>query len=366
MSQSYENERPKAEDQRLSSNGKILTDSATGLKHGDVVLEVRHLSKRFPIGNALRPRQVYALNDVSFTIRRGKVIALVGESGSGKSTTARLIARLISPSKGEILFNGHDVLKSEPFKASLSYRRHVQMIFQDPFGSLNPVHSIEHHIARPLEIHKIVKGSAVSERVIELLSTVGLNPPADMAKKYPHQLSGGQRQRVAVARALAVNPEVILADEPISMLDVSIRMGVLNLMERLKEEMGLGYLYITHDIASARYIGDQTMVMYAGYIVEGADSDELMQKPSHPYTQLLLSAVPNPHAGLATHKVEARGEVPSLVDLPPGCPFAARCPHVMDVCRKVMPGPTAIGGDHWVRCHLFGPGEQTTIQSAQN
>jgi peptide/nickel transport system ATP-binding protein len=325
----------------------------------DVVLEVRHLTKRFPIGNALRPKQVHALNDVSFAIKRGKVIALVGESGSGKSTTARLIARLMPPTKGEIIFKGRDVLKTEPFRASLKYRSDVQMIFQDPFGSLNPVHTVGYHIQRPLLIHKIAKGQAVEDRVRDLLGTVGLNPPDEMAKKYPHQLSGGQRQRVAVARALAVNPEIILADEPISMLDVSIRMGLLNLMEGLKEQHGIGYLYITHDIASARYIGDQTLVMYAGYIVEGAGSDELIQHPQHPYTKLLLSAVPNPHAGIATRQIEARGEVPSLIDPPPGCPFAARCPHVMNVCRQVMPGPESVGPAHWVRCHLYGPGENS-------
>jgi peptide/nickel transport system ATP-binding protein len=329
---------------------------------GDAVLEVRHLTKHFPVGSTFRPGHVHALNDVSFIIRRGKVISLVGESGSGKSTTARLLARLMPPTSGEIVFKGKNVLKTEPFRASLAYRSDVQMIFQDPFGSLNPVQTIGKHIERPLLIHKIARGREVQERVLKLLSTVGLNPPEHMARKYPHELSGGQRQRVAVARALAVNPEIILADEPISMLDVSIRMGILNLMENLKEEHGIGYLYITHDIASARYIGDETMVMYAGYIVEGAQSDELMQHPAHPYTQLLLSAVPNPHAGLATHNVEARGEVPSLIDPPPGCPFAARCPHVMDVCRKVMPGPETVGPDHWVRCHLFGPGQPATAQ----
>ncbi len=332
---------------------------------GDAVLEVRHLTKRFPVGGTFNPKHVHALNDVSFTIRRGKVISLVGESGSGKSTTARLLARLMPPSAGEIFFRGKNVLKTEPFRASLSYRSHVQMIFQDPFGSLNPVQTIGKHIERPLLIHKVARGRDVQARVHQLLSIVGLNPPEHMATKYPHELSGGQRQRVAVARALAVNPEIILADEPISMLDVSIRMGILNLMENLKEVHGIGYLYITHDIASARYIGDETMVMYAGYIVEGADSDELMQHPAHPYTQLLLSAVPNPHAGLATHAVEARGEVPSLIDPPPGCPFAARCPHVMDVCRKVMPDPENITTNHWVRCHLFGPGKAPVDQPQQ-
>lgn len=322
------------------------------------VLEVRHLTKHFPVGVLLKPKHVHALEDVSFTIGQSEVVALVGESGSGKSTTARLIARLMPPTSGEIIFKGQNILKTEPRKASLRYRSEVQMIFQDPFGSLNPVHTIGHHLTRPLLIHGEVRNQAQAlDQIHELLATVGLNPAQEYAKKYPHQLSGGQRQRVAIARALAVNPEVILADEPISMLDVSIRMGVLNLMARLKEERGISYLYITHDIASARYIGDRTMVMYAGHMVEGAESDELMHNPAHPYTQLLLTAVPNPHAGLSKKTVETRGEVPSLIDPPPGCPFAARCPKVMDVCRQVMPGVEHVGPQHWVRCHVYGPGE---------
>ncbi len=331
----------------------------TPAKQGDVVMEARHLLKRFPIGTAFRQRQVHALNDVSFVLKRGHVLALVGESGSGKSTTARLLARLMPPTKGEIIYKGKDVLKSEP-AATLAYRSDVQMIFQDPFGSLNPVHTIGYHIERPLLIHKIVSSNEVQQRVNELLDRVGLIPAAEVAQRYPYQLSGGQRQRVAIARALAVNPQIILADEPISMLDVSIRMGVLNLMERLKEDMGIGFLYITHDIASARYIGDDTMVMYAGHVVEGGESDELMHNPAHPYTQLLLAAVPNPHAGLVARKVEARGEIPSLVDPPPGCPFASRCPHVMDVCRQTMPGKEWPAPNHWVRCHLFGAGPDAT------
>ena len=205
----------------------------------DAVLQVAHLTKYFSVGSTFRPKHVHALNDVSFTIRRGKVISLVGESGSGKSTTARLIARLMPPTRGEIIYKGRNVLKTEPRKASLAYRSDVQMIFQDPFGSLSPVHTIGYHIKRPLMIHRLATGRDVDDRVNDLLATVGLNPPAEMAKKYPHQLSGGQRQRVSIARALAVNPEILLADEPISMLDVSIRMGVLNLMEKLKEERGI-------------------------------------------------------------------------------------------------------------------------------
>ena len=322
------------------------------------LLDVRHLTKRFPLGGLFENRLVHALEDASFTLDRGEVVALVGESGSGKSTTARLIARLMPPTSGEIRLAGRDVLRSEPKGASLAYRGQVQMIFQDPFGSLNPVRTIGHHLRRPLAIHKRARGRReLGERVHELLATVGLNPPAEFAGKYPHQLSGGQRQRVSFARALAVDPAVLLADEPISMLDVSIRMGVLNLMERLKAERGIATLYITHDLASARYIGDQTIVMYAGRMVEGAESDELIEHPAHPYTRLLLSAVPNPHAGLTKREIQARGEVPSLIDLPPGCPFATRCPHVMDVCRQVMPGVEWVKPKHWVRCHLYGPGE---------
>jgi len=314
---------------------------------------VRNLVKHFPIGGLISPKHVYAINDVSFSVRRGQVVALVGESGSGKSTTARLIIRLIKPTSGEIFLDGVDVLKSEPHKASLDFRRRVQMIFQDPFGSLSPNHSIGYQLERPLIIHKRARGKEAREKVHELLATAGLNPPVEMAEKFPFELSGGQRQRVAVARALAVEPEIILADEPISMLDVSIRMGVLNLMERLKLERGIGFLYITHDLASARYIVDITMVMYAGHIVESGESKRLMETPQHPYTQLLLAAVPNPHAGLTTRYVQARGEVPSLIDPPPGCPFAPRCPQVKDICRQVMPGKSTIEQNHWVRCHLY-------------
>jgi peptide/nickel transport system ATP-binding protein len=339
------------------SQSAVLSERRDLGAQGETVLEVRHLTKRFPVGGMFRTRHVHALEDVSFSVGRGEVVALVGESGSGKSTTVRLIARLMPPTSGEILFKGKDVLKTEPRGASLDYRNDVQMIFQDPFGSLNPVHTIGHHLARPLQIHKKTSGRRnLDDQIHELLTTVGLNPATEFAQKFPHQLSGGQRQRVAIARALAVDPEVILADEPISMLDVSIRMGVLNLMQRLKEERGIAYVYITHDIASARYIGDRTIVMYAGHVVEGAESTELMEEPAHPYTRLLLSAVPNPHAGLAKRKLQDRGEVPSLIDPPPGCPFAARCPHVMAVCREVMPGAEQIAKDHWVRCHLYGPG----------
>jgi peptide/nickel transport system ATP-binding protein len=324
------------------------------------LLEVRHLTKHFPVNGFLKSHSVHAVEDVSFSVKRGQVVAVVGESGSGKSTTVRLIARLAPATSGEILFEGQDVLKSEPRRVSLAYRRKVQMIFQDPFSSLNSVQTIEHHLARPLLIHKAAQNDAqLREQIYALLSTVGLKPPEEIANRYPHQLSGGQRQRVAIARALAVNPELILADEPISMLDVSIRIGILNLLEQLKKGRGIAYVYITHDLASARYIGDQIMVMYAGHMVEGGPSEDLMSHPAHPYTQLLLSAVPDPRAGLRTQKdIGARGEVPVLIDPPPGCPFTARCPHVLAECRREMPGISYLGPEHWVRCYLTGAGDR--------
>ncbi len=330
--------------------------STNGRGAAPPVLAVRGLGKRFPVGGWPRRAQVHALEDATFTLERGRVTALVGESGSGKSTTARLVARLIEPSAGEIVLNGRDVLKTEPRSASLAYRADVQMIFQDPFASLNPVHTIGYHLERPLRVHAKARGGAEQrEQIAALLASVGLAPAADFVDKFPHELSGGQRQRVAFARALAVDPAVMLADEPISMLDVSIRMGILNLMERLKNERGIAYLYITHDIASARYIADETIVMYTGRMVEGARGDDLIRHAAHPYSQLLLSAVPDPKAS-RTRQVRARAELPSLIDPPPGCPFANRCPHVMDVCRQMMPGVETIAPNHWVRCHLYGAG----------
>jgi peptide/nickel transport system ATP-binding protein len=321
----------------------------------DLLLDVRGLTKHFPVGVFRRAHRVHAVEDVSFSVQPGQVVALVGESGSGKTTIVRLIARLIPATRGEILFRDRDILKTEPRQATPDYRRRVQLIFQDPFASLNAVHTIEHHLARPLVIHRKAKGrQEIHDRVCDLLETVELKPAAEIASRYPHQLSGGQRQRVSIARALAVDPELILADEPISMLDVSIRMGVLNLIERLKEERRISFVYITHDLASARYIGDRIMVMYAGHMVEGGDSESVMGKAAHPYTRLLLSAVPNPQAGLKTdRKMQARGEVPSLIDPPPGCPFADRCPKVMAICRRAMPARTIVQADHWACCHLY-------------
>jgi peptide/nickel transport system ATP-binding protein len=288
------------------------------------VLEVRGLGKAFPIGGALslRRQQLHAVDDVSFTLRPGVVTALVGESGSGKSTVARMLSRLYPPSSGTIVFGGEDVSRVRRKRAVLAYRAQVQMIFQDPFASLNPVKRIDHHLKRPLLIHGICSRSEVDERVCDLLQRVGLIPPEEIAAKYPHQLSGGQRQRVAIARALAVEPSVILCDEPISMLDVSIRIGILNLILQLKRELQIAFLYITHDIASARYVADEVLVMYRGQIVEQGPTDAVLRAPQHAYTRLLLSAVPNPESGLRLEPL-VRGELgddgPSrLVELEPG------------------------------------------------
>lgn len=343
----------------MSVDSQTIKDAPEGQVHTDVdnVMEVRNLAMRFLVGGAFDKREVHALEDVSFDIPRGKVVALVGESGSGKSTTARALARLITPTSGKIIYNGQDILETEPKKPSLKYRNEVQMVFQDPFGSLNPAHSIKYTLGRVLKIHG--KTDEPQKRIEELLETVGLSPGREFKEKFPYELSGGQRQRVAFARALAVEPKVLLADEPVSMLDVSIRVGVLNLMDRLRSEQGLSLLYITHDIASARYLGDSINVMYAGRMVESAESSELVDEPAHPYTRLLLSAVPNPHAGLKTDEKRARGEIPSLIDPPPGCPFAQRCPHAMPICRETMPGITKLSDKHWVRCHLHGSEESS-------
>jgi peptide/nickel transport system ATP-binding protein len=270
-------------------------------------LEVRNLSKYFPAGGSLfRRKELRAVDDVSFVLRPGTVTALVGESGSGKSTVARLIARLYVPNEGSIVFHGEDVARRRGRRALLRYRSQVQMIFQDPFGSLNPVKRVEHHIARPLLVHGIVPRREVGARVRELLTSVGLVPADVIAQKYPHQLSGGQQQRVAIARALAVEPAVLIADEPISMLDVSIRIGILNLVLELKETRKIAFLYITHDLASARYVADEVLVMYAGKVVEQGPTEEVLRDPLHSYTRLLLSAVPNPDSGLQGARLAAR------------------------------------------------------------
>ena len=326
-------------------------------------LEVRGLTKRFPIGGALRGRgHVHAVDDVSFELRPGTVTALVGESGSGKTTVARLIARLHEASGGEVLFEQGDVSRATRRRDLLRYRSQVQMIFQDPFGSLNPVKTIRHHVARPLRIHGIVPRSDVEERVYELLRTVGLVPPEDIAAKYPHELSGGQRQRVAIARALAVEPKVLLADEPTSMLDVSIRIGILNLVLKLKEERRIAFLYVTHDLASARYVADEIMVMYAGQIVERGPVEQVLAEPLHPYTQLLLAAVPDPaRRRLGEDRIEpSKAVAAAAVDPADGCRFVSRCPLAVGICSHATPTLVEARPGQVARCHVTAPAPGST------
>lgn len=326
------------------------------------LLEARDLTKHFMTGNAFTRYTVRAVQEANISLYPGRVTALVGESGSGKSTIARMLVRLYEPTSGEILYDGRNILADRGRRALLAYRSHVQMIFQDPFSSLNPVRRVRDHLERPLQIHSKARRGQLREQVYELLERVALTPVEEFADKYPHQLSGGQRQRVAIARALAVEPKVILADEPVSMLDVSIRMGILNLMAKLRDEQNIAFLYVTHDIASARYFADETLVMYAGRVVEGGDSESLIQDPKHPYTQLLLSAVPNPAKGLHTDTTEDKGEVPDLRQVGQGCPFAPRCKYVMDVCRQAMPPVTQLAPDRWTRCYLYEDvGERETL-----
>ncbi len=317
----------------------------------EATLEVSALTKHFPAstGVVARRGRVHAVDDVSFTLAPGRVTALVGESGSGKSTVARLLVRLYDPTSGTIRLGERDDMGDR------EYRSQVQMIFQDPFGSLNPAKTIHHHLARPLKLHGIVPKDQVDERVHELLRTVGLVPPEAVAAKYPHQLSGGQRQRVAIARALAVEPLVVLADEPTSMLDVSIRIGILNLMLKLKEEQRLAFLYVTHDLASARYVADDILVMYAGQIVEQGPVEQVLADPLHPYTQLLLSAVPNPNETEHVRIATAPGRAAAAIDPLPQCRFVGRCPLAIPVCAQVTPPLVEARPQQSARCHVNAP-----------
>ncbi len=258
------------------------------------IIQLKNVVKEFKVGGGLAKEETFrALQGISFNLFAGKTLALVGESGCGKSTCARLITKVYPASEGEILFNGTNINEITKRADIREYRSKVQMVFQDPFGSLNPTHTIRHHLTRPLQIHKQVKSdSEIPARLEELLKLVEL--PNETLDKYPHELSGGQRQRVNLARALAVGSQIILADEPTSMLDVSIRLGVLNLMQRMKKELGIGFLYITHDLATAHYIAEETAVMYKGQIVEWGDTHSILRNPQHPYTKLLISAVPDP------------------------------------------------------------------------
>ena len=340
------------------------------------LLAVDDLCKSFASRRLFAPtRRVVAAQDVSFRIDRGEAVALVGESGSGKSTVARLLLRLETPDGGEIRLDGEDVLARERRRTSLRYRGRVQMVFQDPFGSLNPVHTVAHHLIRPLLRHRRAAGTADARtRALELLHTVGLEPATEFIDRHPYELSGGQRQRVAIARALAVEPDLLVADEPTSMLDVAIRMGVLNLLSQLKRDRRLAILLITHDLASARYLADRILVLYRGRIVEDGASSAVVERPAHPYTRALLASIadlkrtdapsaraalqvqPAPPVRAAAQVRPARPTQPASTDEPAGCPFVPRCPDVLDTCRTSDPAPRLFDGRQ-VRCHLYPQSE---------
>jgi peptide/nickel transport system ATP-binding protein len=357
-----------------------LQDAAPAPATGTPLLEARDLTKHFPLHGKKRSRAhradrtradrgaavVHAVESVSLSLAPAQITAVVGESGSGKSTLARLLCRLVAPTSGQLLVDGRPVRPGR--RGGRSYARLVQMVLQDPFSSLNPVHDVRYHLARPLQVHGMLeRGANLDEVVTGLLERVALTPADQFLRKYPHELSGGQRQRVAIARALAVRPRVLLADEPVSMLDVSIRLGILNLLDDLREREQLAILYITHDIASARYLADTIVVMYAGQIVEAGPARAVTDRPEHPYTRLLLGAAPDPDRSGPPVPGElgerGRGAPPSLVTPPAACRFHPRCPQAMAVCAETVPPGFDVAADHRSACWLHAR-DLTAAQAA--
>ncbi len=326
----------------------------------DALVEVRDLKVHFKLPTPLLSRRsaatVKAVDGVSFHAKRGDTLGIVGESGCGKSTTGLAVLRMAPITSGQVILDGEDITHLKG-KALRKVRRKIQMIYQDPYGSLDPRMRVMDIIGEPLSVHKLAKGKAdYKAQVLELMRQVGLNP--GMAQRYPHEFSGGQRQRIGIARALAARPEVIICDEPVSALDVSIQAQIVNLLEDLQAEFGLTLVFIAHDLAVVRHICDRILVMYLGHVVEVATRDSLYSDPLHPYTQALLSAipVPDPHAE-SQRKVDEslEGEVPSAVNPPSGCPFHTRCKHAMDICSQRMPTLDPKGENHAVACHLYDP-----------
>jgi oligopeptide/dipeptide ABC transporter ATP-binding protein len=332
------------------------------------LLEVSDLVKHFPIrGNPLSalwpaasPRVVHAVDGVSFTIEPGETLGLVGESGCGKTTTGRLVLRAIDPTRGRIVFEGQDIT-ALPAGRLMPFRRKVQIVFQDPYSSLNPRMTVGRMVGEPLRVHRIVAGAEVEARVRALLEMVGLSP--EYGRRYPHELSGGQRQRVGIARALAAGPRLVVADEAVSALDVSVRAQILNLFVDLRERLGLAYLFVSHDLGVIRFVSHRVAVMYLGKLVETAPTAELFKQPLHPYTQALLAAIPAVGDGVSsifddpTRLLE--GELPNPIDLPRGCRFASRCPHRMARCEEAEPALREAAPGHAVACYLYAEGGST-------
>jgi peptide/nickel transport system ATP-binding protein len=325
------------------------------------ILEVQDLKKWFPLRRGFfasvfeRGSQKYvkAVDGISFKVNPREVFGLAGESGCGKTTTGKTILRLLEPTHGRILFKGVDVTSIRKKELKVM-RRKMQIIYQDPYESMDPRMNVETIISEPIRVHKLTSGKEIHEMVYSALEAVELIPPEDFIKRYPHELSGGQRQRVAVARALVLNPEFIVADEPVSMLDVSIRAEVLNLLLKFREERDISYIFITHDLAIARHVCDKIAIMYLGKIVEMGTIDEVVKKPLHPYTNALLAAVPVPNPAAEKPPVDITGDVPNAIDIPPGCRFHPRCPYATEVCRREEPQTVTVGTGHYVTCHLIG------------
>jgi oligopeptide transport system ATP-binding protein len=317
------------------------------------LLHVQDLIKYFPIRGGILSRVrkwVRAVDGVNFLLPKGATLGLVGESGCGKSTIAKAVLRLIEPSSGHILFQGEDILKMTSSRMRL-LRRKIQIVFQDPYASLNPRMTVESTIGEPLAVHKLYHGfKERRKRIAYLLEKVGLS--SDIIKRYPHEFSGGQRQRIGIARALSLNPDLIVADEPVSALDVSVRAQVINLFQDLQEEFGLSYLFIAHDLSLIRHISDYVVVMYLGKLVEKAEVERIFETPLHPYTQCLISAVPVPDPDIQPNRIVLKGDVPSPISPPSGCRFHTRCPYAMPVCSEKEPLLEEVKKAHMVACHL--------------